>query len=152
MKIKALFIVLCVSTLFSCSYHIYTKEEAIKVAKKRDYKKDGSIVIEEDNKILKVFSRDSNYQKMDEIYHFDDNGKQIKYTLIASCNLCFQKYLLKIMTTEAYKWKRVNDSTYLSKYSLKRVLNIHKSTYSYDVLEHTQTKKEYELVLKNPEQ
>ena len=148
MKIISLFIVLSVSAFFSCSFHQYTKGEALKVAKKRALKKDGGIVIEDDNKILKVLTRDSNYQKLDEIYQFDDNGKQVKYTLIASCDSCFQKYLLKITTYEAYKWKKLNDSTYLSKYNLKRVLNIHRSTYSYDVVKYNQSKKEYKLSLK----
>ena len=151
MKFKPLFISLCVSTLISCSYHFYSKEEAIKLAKKRDYKKYGSIVIEDDNEILKVLVRDSNFQKMDEIYHFSEDGKQIKYTLIASCDSCFQKFLFKIITSDKFKWRKLNDSTYYSKYSFKRILNIHKSTYSFDIIKHNQSKIECELLLKNAE-
>jgi hypothetical protein len=150
MKIKTLFFILWLSVFASC-YHMYTKKEVIKHVKKNNQKKNVNIIIEDDNSVLKVLVRDSNYQKLDEIYHFNDEDKQLKYTLIASCDSCFQKFLLKEISTDGYKWKKLNDSTYLSKYSLKRILNIHKSTYSYDVVKHNLSKKEYEDLLKNAE-
>ena len=117
---KSLFTFLCIAVFASCStWHNYTKKEAIKVAKKRDINKDGSIVIEDDNRILKVLTRDSNYQKLDEIYEFNDNGKQLKYSIVASCDSCFQKYFLKEVNNKSFKWKKLNDSTYISKYSLR---------------------------------
>jgi hypothetical protein len=146
---KALFIFLCIAVLGSCStYHIYTKEEAIKVAKKRDIKKDGSIVIEDDNRILKVLTRDSSYQKLDEIYQFNDDGKQLKYSVIASCDSCFQKYFLKEINNDGYKWKKLNDSTYISKYNLKCFLNVHKATFSFDIAQHHLSRNEYENLIK----
>ena len=148
---KSFFTILCIAVFASCSYHIYTKEEAIKVSKKRDIKKDGSIVIEDDNRILKVLTRDSNYQKLDEIYQFNDDGKQLKYTLIAFCDSCFQKYLLKEMANKDCKWKKLNDSTYISTYSFKRFLNIHKSIFSFDIVQHDRSRKEYENLIKNAE-
>jgi hypothetical protein len=149
---KFLFTFLCIAVFASCStWHIYTKEEAIKVAKKRDVKKDGSIVIEDDNRVLKVLTRDSNYQKLDEIYEFNDDGKQIKYSIVASCDSCFKKYFLKEMNNDGYKWKKLNDSTYISKYSLKSFLNVHKSTYSFDIVQHNLSKKDYENLINNAE-
>ena len=145
---KALFTFLCIAVFASCStFHIYTKEETIKVAKKSDIKKD--IVIEDDNRILKVLTRDSNYQKLDEIYQFNDNGEQIKYSIIATCDSCFQKYFLKEMNNNGYKWKKLNDSTYVSKYSLKSFLNVHKSTFSFDIVKRDLGRNEYENLIKN---
>ena len=149
-KIKKLFTFLCITAFMSCiSYHVYTKDEAIKVAKKRAIKNNDSIVIEDNNRILKVLTRDSNYQKLDEIYQFNDDGKQFKYSLIASCDSCFQKYLIEEMNIDAYKWKKLNDSTYISKYSLKSFLNIHKSTYSLEIVQHQLNRDEYESLIKN---
>ena len=146
---KVLLSFLFIAVFASCSsYHVYTKDEAIKVAKKRDIKKDGSVVIENDNTILKILTKCSNYQKVDEIYQFNDDGKQLKYSLIASCDSCFQKILLKEMNNDGYKWKKLNDSTYISKYNLKRFLYVHKSTFSYDVVLHDLNKIEYEGLIK----
>ena len=149
---KVLFTFLCIVVLASCStYRFYTKQEAIKVAKKRDVKKDGSIVIEDDNRILKVLTRDSNYQKLDEIYQFDDDGKQLKFSIITSCDSCFQKYFLMAINNDSYKWKKLNDSTYISKYNFKRFLNIHKSKFSYDIVQHNLSKKEYKNLIQTVE-
>ena len=131
--------------LASCSAsHFYDKEEAIKFAKKRDLNKDGSIIIQEDKNILKVLTRDGNYQNVDEIYQFDEDGKQLRYSLIASCDSCYQKYFSKTFNNSAYQWRKINDSTYISKYKIKRVLNVHKSTFSYDIVLHYLSKEEHE--------
>ena len=146
---KALFTFLCIAVFASCStYHLYTKEEAIKVAKKREIKKDGRIVIEDDNTILKVLTRDSNYQNLDEIYQFNDEGKQLRYSVIASCDSCFQKYFLKEMNNDGFKWKKLNDSTYISRYNHKSFLNVHKSTFSFDIVQHNLSRNEYENLIK----
>ena len=142
---KFLFAFLSIVILASCSAgHFYNKEEAIKFAKKRDLNNDWSIIIQEDKNILKVFTRDGNYQNVDEIYQFGEDGKQLKYSLIASCDSCYQKYFSKTFNNSGYQWKKINDSTYISKYKIKRILNVHKSTFSYDIVLHYLSKKEYE--------
>jgi hypothetical protein len=147
---KALFICLCISVVASaCNfYHFYTKKEVIKNAKKRERKKKGSVIIEDDNSLVKILTRDSSYQKVDEVFEFNDNGTQHKYTIIASCDSCFQKFLSTTISSHIYKWKKLNDTTYISKYSLKRFLNIHPSTHSYDMVEHNQSRIECKNLIK----
>ncbi len=143
--IKHFLTFLSIVALASCStFHNYTKKEAIEVAKKRNI----NIVIEDNDKILKVLTRDSNYRKLDEIYQFNDAGKQVKYSIIAFAEECFQDYLLKEINNDAYKWKKLNDSTYISKYNLKRYLNVHKSTFSFDIVQHDLSRNEYENLIK----
>ncbi len=150
-KAKALVTIFCTTVLISCSNHFYTKGEAIKIAKKGNIKKSGRKVIEDDNSILKVLTRDSNFLKLDEIYYFNDDGKQLKYTYFAFCDSCFQKSLLKVLTKDGYKWTKFNDSTYISKYSLKRFLNIHKSTYSFDIVQHNLSRNECKNLIEHAE-
>lgn len=107
-----------------------------------------NIIIKDEGSILKVLARDSNYQHLDEIYQYNDKGEQVKYSLIAYCDSCFQKYLSKSLKEDFYKWERVNDSIYLSKYRFKSVLSIHKSIYSYDIVKHNRSKLECENLLK----
>lgn len=128
---------------------MYTKKEAIKFAKKRDVKNNGSIIIEDENRILRVLTRDTNYQNLDEIYEFNSEYKQLKYTMIAPCDSCFKKYLIKEIKNKGPKWRKLNDSTYISKYSLKRYLNIHKSTNSFDIVKHNLSKNDYKNLINN---
>jgi len=148
MRINCLILCLIIF-LSSCSYHYYTKQEAIKASKKSDVKKYGKLVIEDNNNnILKILTRDSNYQKLDIVYEFNESGNQIKYSIIASCDSCFQKYLTKELNNNTFKWKKINDSTYLSKYSLRRYLKIHESKFSYDIVHHDLSRTEYDHLLK----
>lgn len=147
-KIHFLFFSFFLLVFISCSFRLFTKDEIIALTKKNAKKNDEQKVIEDNNGILKILTRDVRFAKVDEIYHFSEEGKQLKYTLISTCDSCFQKYLLNTKTTKPFGWRRFDDSTYFSKYSIKRVLKIHNSTFSYDVLENNQSKKEYELLFK----
>jgi len=147
---KYFFTLLCVVVFASCStYHMYSKKEAIRFAKKRDVKKNGSIIIEDNDRILKVMSRDTNYQNLDEIYEFDNEDKQLRYTMIAPCDSCFKLYLKNEIRNNGPKWKKLNDSTYISKYSLKRFLIIHRSTYSLEIVKNNLSKEEYKNLINN---
>jgi len=141
---KALLLILMGMSFASCSFHLYTKEEVLKNAKKKS--KVRQIIDESDNTVT-ILTRDSNYQKLDVIYAFDNAGKQLNYTLTASCDSCFQKLLKQRLRENAYRWKKINDSTYLSKYTLKRYLHIHKSIHSYNIVQHNLSKTEYNILI-----
>lgn len=145
---KIILTFLCFTLLASCSsYHFYTHREALNLAKKRS-KKYGNVVIENSNDALKVKTTDkSNNQKADETYHFDNNGKQLDYTFVASCDTCFNAFLQKQLKEKAYKWTKLNDSTYISRYNLRRFLNIHKSALSIDCTQHNLSKVEYKSLI-----
>lgn len=146
--IKMLLSILCMLCLASCSYHAYTKAEVIRFAQKRDVKKDGRVVIEDENRVLKCLVRDERFQKLDNIYEFDENGKQIKYSVIAYCDSCFQKYLSKEVSSKVYQWQPLNDTTYISKYACKRYLKVYPSTFSFHILVHDLSRKAYNDIIK----
>ncbi len=145
---KIILTFLCFTLLISCSsLHFYTHKEALNLAKKRS-KKYGNVVIEDNNSILKVQTTDkSNNQKADETYHFDDNGKQLNYTFVASCDTCFNAFLQKELKKKEYKWRKLNDSTYISRYNLRRFLNIHTSTLSLECTKHNLSKVEHKSLI-----
>ncbi len=137
-------ILLCVLFCTSCSIcHVYTKSEVIRNAQKNDVKKNGNIIIVEEQRSVKLLTRDSNFQKVDVIFEFDDNGKQLKYTVAATCDSCFRKYLLKEIEKKSYKWQMLNDSTYVSKFAFHLMLHVHKAAYAYDIVKHDLTRKQY---------
>ena len=102
---QAVFICLSVIIFCSCSYHFYNKQEVIRDAKSRN-RKGIKTVVHDEGRVLKVSTRDSNYQKLDVVYKFDDTGKQIKYMVMAYCDSCFQKYVAEIVSSKNYKWKK----------------------------------------------
>lgn len=148
MKNNLSIVLFCFIGIVSC-VHPSTKSEAIERGKRRQEKKQMNILIKEKGNILEVLVRDSNYQHLDEIYQFNEDGKQLRYSLIAYCDSCFQKYLSKSLKEDFYKWKKINDSTYLSKYHFKSILNIHKLIYTYDIIKHSKSKIECKTLLEN---
>lgn len=147
MKTKLIAVCYCIFACSAC-YHFNNKTETINFTKKRQEKTHVNLVIEDEGKILRILVRDTNFQHLDEVYQFSDEGEQLKYSNIAACDSCFQKYLANTLKSKSYQWKQLNDSTYLSKYSLKRVLNIHNSNFSYDIVKHNRSKQEYNILLK----
>lgn len=123
----------CVLVFISCSYHFYDKNQVLKRVAKDKHIKYEHVIIVDSGRILKVLVRDSNYQHLDEIYQFDEKGKQLGYSLVASCDSCFEKYLSHRLAIKEFKWNKLNDSVYLSRRSLNRKLTIHRSEYSYDI-------------------
>ena len=122
---------------------MYSKKEFIKAAKHDAKKKHQKIIIEDDDRTVKLFIRDSSYQKLDEVVQFDDRNAQTNYTLIANCDSCFQKNLSEVLHYKGFKWQQLNDSTYLSRYYLKRVLYIHPSQSSFEIIKSISNRNEY---------
>jgi hypothetical protein len=116
---------------------------------KNKFKKTGKMVIEGDGNTIQLQEGVDNVQKINETYHFADDGSMLKYTLISSCDTCYHLNLSKTLKSNAYKWKQLNDSTYLSAYYLKRMLNIHASALSYEIVQHNFSRKECSVLIKN---
>ena len=131
--IKTIIILFIIVGVTSCT-HFYTKNEVIKREKRNQKKKNIHSFIEDEGRILKVLVRDSNLQKLDEIYEFYEDGTQLRYSLIAYCDSCFQINLLHLLKGNGYNWKKINDSTYVSKNKFNRLLNIHNFKFSYDII------------------
>lgn len=106
-------------------------------------------IIEDHDRIVKVMTRDSNYQPLDVIYKFDKQDKQIEYTLIANCDSCFQKYLKSEMNKPFFKWKKLDDSTYVSPCWANRFLYIFPTALTYKVVKHDLSREECNSLRKN---
>jgi len=128
---------------------MYNKKEALKNAKKQQKTSKEHQVIEDKDRIVNVLTRDSSLQKLDVIYEFDDKDNQIKYTVKSYCDSCAKKYLKNELESKSYKWKRLNDSTYISNFYLKWMLHIHPSEFSYEIVKHNFSRKERREMIKN---
>jgi hypothetical protein len=148
MKIEVLIFVMGAIALFSCNVEMYNKEQVKRAAVKNQKKQE--TIIQENGNILILTSKGSSDSLMVvEQFEFDENNAQIKCTVKASCKSCFQKVLREIINDPAYLWRKVNDSTYISRQKLKRMLTIYKASYSFEISKHTFTNSERKTMTKN---
>jgi hypothetical protein len=135
---------------FSCNViHIYTKKEAIKNAKYVEKKTKQHIEIQDNDRFLKLSSVDSNSQKLDVLIEFDNYDRQVHFTVKTNCDSCTDKLLKNELKSKIFIWERLNDSTYISRPFLKRMLLIHPSQFSYEIVKHNFTRKERKNMIKN---
>jgi hypothetical protein len=159
--IKTSLVFLSLVLFSSCKmYHMYTKKEALKYAKKlqkrtkkyaakSENEKNAHIEIEDNDRVLNVNRVDGSNHIVDMTYTFNKNNKQMQFSVIAQCHDCWSKLSKNQLNNKSYKWKRVNDSTYISIFYLKRMLHIHPSEFSYDIVKHNYSRKERRDMIKN---
>lgn len=139
-SLLALLKVLIVGFIFtSCTFHMRTKHEAktyFKLLKKSN--KNYLTKQTEENNLLKFELKDSsNNMNNKYIFSFDDKGKQFSYFFKSSCYDCFSQSVKGELNEKRYRWKKQNDSTYVSKKRLNRILMIHSLDKSYEVKKYT---------------
>jgi hypothetical protein len=78
----------------------------------------------ETDSTLTFLIRDSAKQNLDLLLHFDALGKCYKETRVLSCDSCYQKMVNNTLSNKTYQWKKVDDKTYVSKYSKGLVLTL----------------------------
>lgn len=88
-------------------------------------------------------------QPADFIYGFDENGKCQSEKIKASCDSCFKKYLQKALDQKKYKWKKINENQYVSRYAKKMMIELpgEGNDFSFIILRTTWTKKLYALLM-----
>lgn len=148
MKIKALILTLGILSLFSCTADMYNKRQVYRSAVKSQ-KKQRTIIQEEGNilKLIHIGNIDS--LNVVEEYEFDEYNAQIKYTMTASCEPCFQQNLQKVLNNYVFVWRKLNDSTYISSQGFKVFLNIHKTAYSFDISKHNYSNEQRKALIRN---
>lgn len=123
-------IILTVVTLFFvgiCSaqgfVNLNKAESRSYLAKFSDKEKLQTISGETDS-TLTFLIRDSAKQNFDLVLHFDTQGKCDKETRTLSCDSCYQKMVAATLSNKKYQWRKVNERTYVSKYSKGLVLTM----------------------------
>lgn len=78
----------------------------------------------ETDSTLTFLIRDSAKQNLDLVLHFDASGKCYRETRVLSCDSCYQKIVNNTLADKTYQWKKVNEKTYVSKYSKGLILTM----------------------------
>lgn len=103
--------------------------------------------MEDSPNCIKIKLRDKGYPFCDATYTFNDKGKQLKYFEQIYCDSCYKDYISKMLSNRIYRWVKLNDSTYITSYDNKILLNIHEYNYSYEVVRFSLTREEYKNLI-----
>jgi len=88
-------------------------------------------------------------QAADFVYEFGPDGKCRMEKVRASCDSCFKKYLQRALDQKKYKWKKINDNQYVSKYSKRRMIELpaEGNDFSFTILRTGWSKKLYAILM-----
>lgn len=96
--------------------------------------KERTFVYETDSTLM-LSVQDSTKRGMDITCFFKNNGSCYKETKATDCDECFQKYLTKVIAVKMYKWKKVNETLYISNGFWNRSIVIdEKKPFSYSII------------------
>lgn len=138
-------------TSFSQDYLKYDKANAKKYLHKYTVKEKVQTKMEETDTTLSFFVRDTSKQNLDFLLHYNESGICDKEELILSCDSCFKKILTETLSVKRFKWTKVNDNCYFSKYSKRLVLTIQNDIpFSFRIERNKISKQEFEQLINIP--
>ena len=92
---------------------------------------------------LRLSVQDSTKRGMDITCFFNSNGRCYKETKATDCDECFQKYLGEVLSKKMYKWKKVNETLYISTAFWNKCIVIdRKNPFSYSIIHELMNKRE----------
>jgi hypothetical protein len=104
--------------------------------------------IEETDSSMLFLIRDTSVRNVDPVLHFNESGKCDKETTISSCDSCAQKYLNAALSYKQFRWTKINNTTYLSKFSKKLILEINPAIpFSHIITRISLNRREYKNLL-----
>jgi hypothetical protein len=120
-------------TAHSQGYIHMSKVQVKKQLERYTTKENLQTIITETDTTLSFSVRDTSVQNLDILLSFEESGKCIKQQTKLSCDSCFQKFLNPLLNNKRYKWTRVNERTYVSGFSKKRLLVTDATNHSYSI-------------------
>jgi hypothetical protein len=81
--------------------------------------------VETNDQYVVLHVKDSSFQPASFYYYFDERGKCNQEKTISFCDSCFIKYRDELLNRKQYEWVKINDTVYVSKFSKKRMLELH---------------------------
>lgn len=97
----------------------------------------------ETDSTLRLSVQDSTKRAMDIVCFFNKRGLCYKETKTSDCDECFQKYLAEVLSNKMYKWKKVNETLYISTAFWNKCIVIDKKKpFSYSIIHELMNKRE----------
>lgn len=104
-----------------------------------------SATYEQTDTSLTLQIRDPKYQPVDFIFRFEN--KRCVEELRVGCDSCVNKYLEEALQVKVYGWTKVNESSYVSKRSYRRMMVVMKEPSSLVIRRMKWSRDEYEAAL-----
>ena len=106
----------------------------------------------ETDSTITLHTQVSHLYSYDAVYYFDSTGKCNSY-MYSSCDTCVKTYFKNLLARKEYKWKKLADNKYISKYDkglLLEALPV-KGNFSMRVRRLDLSKEDYQQLLKSIE-
>jgi hypothetical protein len=115
---------ICMSQLLLAQGYIdLTREKARKkLEKTKAHNSNMNILLQESDTTLSYLVRDSSVQNFDLLLFFDNNNRCYKEKKVLTCDSCYQKFLDNILSDKYYRWTKINNSTYYSRFPYRIIL------------------------------
>jgi len=119
-----IFATVIVQLLYAQGYIDLTKEKARKKLENSKAHNAGiNILIEASDTTLSYLVRDKAVQNLDLLLFFDQKNRCYKEKKVLACDSCYQQFLDNILSDKYYRWTKINDSTYFSRFPYRIILN-----------------------------
>lgn len=110
-------------TMVAQGYIDLTKEKALKKLEKSKSNNAGiNINISATDTTLSYLVRDKSVQNLDLILYFDNKNRCYKERKVLTCDSCYQQFLNNILADKYYRWTKINDTTYYSRFPYRIIL------------------------------
>lgn len=115
---------ICMSQLSLAQGYIdLTREKARKkLEKTKAHNSNMNILLHESDTTLSYLVRDSSVQNFDLLLFFDNKNRCYKEKKVLTCDSCYQKFLDNILSDKYYRWTKINNSTYYSRFPYRIIL------------------------------
>ena len=119
-------ILLSLPLLGHAQIHINESKEAIKntIEQLKSYNPASTFTIAETDSSLNVVQQDADNQRIEKNFSFDKNGKCQNEFILYTCQNCYAKTLQTILSKTSYKWKKINENQYISRFEDKLMLEL----------------------------
>lgn len=117
------------------NYLLHKKSNVERQLKKYTSQNKEKTFVYKTDSTLRLSVQDSLFRAMDLTYFFNDKGVCYRETKTTDCNECFQKYLNEVLSKKMYKWKKVNDTLYISgKFWNRCIVMDQQKPFSYSII------------------
>ncbi len=136
-------------TSFSQDYILKNKLKAKSMLLKYQSKQKYATNITETDSTLTFLVRDSAAKNLDFICYFNKKGICYKQLIKHNCDSCYSQSLSVTLNNKFYRWTKINENIYLSRFPYRLELTTKVENYSYEIKESEIVGNTYRTLIRN---
>lgn len=106
-------------------------------------------VLTETDSVITVTRKGTGSYSVSHFYYFDKTRKNITEKVVAACESCYTNLLSGLLKQGKYKWKKINENQYVSRFEDKMTIElpVEKSDYYFTILRTDWSRTLYNLLV-----